>query len=110
MADTKKYNVINSSRVLHKLWEKPGISRIEISEELSLDRSTITKITKQLNENNWIRVVQKNDARENIGRRPEGLIVNEQLGVVLGVEVRPRSLQGAVIDIQGNLLSTEKMI
>ena len=39
---------INVSRILRLIWQKNGISRIEIAAELGLDKSTVTKIVSAL--------------------------------------------------------------
>ena len=35
---------INVSRILRLVWQKRGISRIEIASQLGIDKSTVTKI------------------------------------------------------------------
>ena len=41
---------INTSRILRLVWQKKGISRVEIANTLNLDKSTVTKIVSSLND------------------------------------------------------------
>ncbi|HPX47618.1 MAG TPA: MarR family transcriptional regulator, partial [Treponemataceae bacterium] len=41
---------LNISRVLRLIWQQKGISRIEIAQQLGIDKSTVTKIVSSLEE------------------------------------------------------------
>ncbi len=73
MQKTKKEFImksINISRVLRLIWQKKGISRIDIAKELNLDKSTITNII-----TNFIKIGVVQEMKEGTpgpqgGRRP----------------------------------------
>ena len=48
MVPTRRLYQINSSRILQEIRQNRGKSRIAIAEDLDLDRSTITKVVRQL--------------------------------------------------------------
>ncbi|HRX15523.1 MAG TPA: ROK family transcriptional regulator [Spirochaetota bacterium] len=106
MADIAKLNIINSSRIIRQIWQNPGISRIEIAEQLKLDRSTITKIMKNLMDKGWI-LSQSKDSRENVGRKPVGLTLNTQLGLILGIEIKTENCSAIVTDLNGEIIHSE---
>ena len=106
MADTTRLNRINTTRILQDVWKKKGISRIEIAENLGLDRSTITKIVKTLTEKNLVRIRGKEASRENLGRKPIGLEINTDIGLVLGLEIQTQFCRAMVIDLDGTVRHT----
>ncbi|MDA3900708.1 MAG: ROK family transcriptional regulator [Spirochaetes bacterium] len=106
MADIAKLNIINSSRIIRQIWQFPGISRIEIAEQLKLDRSTITKIMKNLDEKGWVNSIKKT-SREVVGRKPVGLTVNTDIGLVLGIEVKTESCCAVLTDINGSIVYSD---
>jgi predicted NBD/HSP70 family sugar kinase len=92
---------VNATRILQHIWMYPGISRIDLSRELNLNKSTITKIVQTLMDENLVRPASNAYITDGKGRRPTGLYLNEELGVVLGIEIRTESWNAVAVDLNG---------
>lgn len=99
-----KMNTVNISRILRLIWMRRGISRIEISRALGLDKSTVTNITTRLLNDGLIVCLEEGEASSRGGRKPIGLAVNRDHGSILGIELGTDRIMAAVIDLQGRKL------
>jgi ROK family/Winged helix-turn-helix DNA-binding len=100
--------VLNSNniiRVLKSVWLKPGISRIEISKQLGLDKSTVTIVVNRLMELGFIGEIPSHITTYSSGRRPVGLSLREKVGAILGLEIQTSHYYAVVIDLSGTVLS-----
>ena len=61
---------VNVSRILRLIWQHKGISRIEIANELGIDKSTVTKIISNLSEIGIISEIAQGSTGPQGGRRP----------------------------------------
>ncbi len=99
-------NSVNKTRVLQEIRKQSGISRIQIAKELNLDKSTISKITSDLLEQNLIcdkkSIVDSNHA----GRKRIELAINNQFGVVIGIEIQTEYFKTVVINLDGEILTS----
>jgi len=95
---------VNETRILHAIWMNPGISRIGVSRQLNLNKSTVTKIINGLLEEQLVTLAETPDKLDSKGRRPTGLYLNRDLGVVIGLEVKTDSWHGVIIEVNGMLL------
>jgi predicted transcriptional regulator len=75
---------INRSRTIELIRNRPGISRIEASDSLGLNRSTLTHIVNDLLDLKLITEQKSAKAGERGGRIPIGLSIVER--PILGVE------------------------
>ncbi len=101
-------NSINKTRVLQEIRKEKGISRIEISSALNLDKSTISKITSDLLEQGLV-IDKKNDEElKHAGRRRIGLTLNENYGAIIGIEIQTEYYNVVVINLYGEILSKYK--
>ena len=104
---------INQTLVLRMIRENPGISRIAISRELGLNRSTITHIVSDLLERKLI--VEKSLSRDSSpgsgrgGRKPVGLRLNPDAGRILGVEWQIGILRYVLLDLTGRKKQTGEL-
>ena len=94
----------NKSRVLREIWLKDGISRIDISKKLNLDKSTITKITNQLLNLNFINTTTIGETGPLGGRKPVGLSINRSKGSFLGIEIQTSGCSALVTDLHGDII------
>lgn len=99
-------NSNNIIRVLKSIWLKPGISRIEVSKQLGLDKSTVTIVVNRLMELGFIGEIQSSLTPYTGGRRPIGLSLKEQVGVILGIEIQTNSYHGVILDLNGSIISS----
>jgi predicted NBD/HSP70 family sugar kinase len=95
---------VNATRILNAIWSEPGISRIDLARRLNLNKSTITKIMQNLLDENLVRPAESSYVTDGKGRRPTGLYINEDLGVVLGVEIRTESWDAVVVNLRGDVV------
>jgi predicted NBD/HSP70 family sugar kinase len=106
MADSNRLHSINTSRILRTIWLNPGISRIKVAELLDLDRSTVTKIMQVILDRGLVVTAGKNTEQSGVGRRQINLRINEDLGVVLGIEIQDTRYIAVVTTIAGKVLQT----
>ena len=69
---------INTSRILRLVWQKKGISRVEIANTLNLDKSTVTKIVSSLNDIGIINEIAQGETGPQGGRKPIYLVFRKK--------------------------------
>ena len=98
--------MINETRILREVWLSPGISRIGLARTLCLSKSAITKIVGGFLDEGLLVLAQTPDITNSKGRRPTGLYLNGDLGVVLGIEIQTDRWFAVAHDLQGNRVDT----
>jgi DNA-binding transcriptional ArsR family regulator len=99
---------ITRSRVLMLIRQYGKISRIELSRHLSMDRSTMTHVIKDLLDQGILE--EKTDRTpKKSGRIPVLLTLNGNYGVVLGFEYQPDFIRVVVVDLNGRILHREEL-
>lgn len=105
MADNKAYQKkVNISLVMQTIRVKSEISRIDISRELGLDRSTITNIVSKLIERGLLIEKSQGLSVSKGGRKPVYLGINPKFGVVLGLELQVNFYRATLMSIDGSIL------
>jgi len=89
---------------LQEIRKEKGISRIEISKILGLDKSTISKITSDLLEEGLIIDKKTEEELNHAGRRRIGLSLNNNYGVILGLEIQTEYFNAVIINLHGDIL------
>lgn len=102
LASSETARIINRDILLQLVHARQPISRADLSRLSGLQRSTVSQITEQLIAEGWIR--EGATARLPRGRRPTMLLLNNDL-VVFAVDIRPRQVTVATVDLSGRLLS-----
>jgi predicted NBD/HSP70 family sugar kinase len=97
---------INLSRVLRLIWQIKGISRIEIAQQLGIDKSTVTKIVATLEEIGIIRAFAQGEAGPQGGRKPIQLEIIPEFGAAVGIEINTDGFQVTVVDLHGKILGS----
>jgi predicted NBD/HSP70 family sugar kinase len=97
-------NEINVSLVLQKLWLSGGISRTDISRQVKLGKSTVTKIVADLMHRHLVTVAEKGRSGPSGGRTPLRLTINGDYGCVLGVEMQTDFCKAVVINLRGEVI------
>lgn len=95
---------INVSRILRLLWQNKGISRVEIADELGIDKSTVTKITASFTEIGLISELSQGVTGPQGGRRPIFLQITPTFACVGGIEINPERYVCTLLDMHGNIL------
>jgi predicted NBD/HSP70 family sugar kinase len=100
----KKINQINIVRVLREILFNKSISRVEISKNLGIVKSTVTKIVSTLLEYNIVRIVNEGKSGPSGGRRPVNLMINNEYGYILGLEIQTETYTAVAINLLGEIL------
>ena len=100
-------NEINTSLVLQKLWFSTGISRVDISRELGMGKSTVTKIVQSLLKRNLVHAVRGGRSGPSGGRTPTHLMINRQYGHILGVEIQTDFYKAVAINLLGEVIFSD---
>jgi len=93
----------NKFTILKLIKNSNGISRQDISRTLKLSAPAVSKNVAALISAGIIREEGTNETR--LGRKPVLLKYNSNLMYVLGIEIMPRGLRGAISDLSGNIIS-----
>jgi len=95
---------INVSRILRLIWQKRGISRVEIASELGIDKSTVTKIVSSLDELGLISQLSQGDTGPLGGRKPIFLQISPSFACIGGVEINPGRYVCCILNMHGTVL------
>ncbi|WP_028975096.1 ROK family transcriptional regulator [Spirochaeta cellobiosiphila] len=94
----------NVALVLKLIREYNLISRIELSRQLGLKKSTVTNIINELLEYNLVEIRKEGDASQAGGRKPVYLGINPRMGSILGLELEVGYFRAILCDITGQEL------
>lgn len=97
---------LNISRVLRLIWQVKGISRIEIAQQLGIDKSTVTKIVTSLEEIGIIRAFAQGSAGPQGGRKPIQLEIRPDFGAAVGIEITTDGFQVSIVNLHGEILGS----
>lgn len=93
---------LNVSRILRLIWLEKKISRVDIASRLSMDKSTVTKITSELFEKEMIREAESGESGPQGGRKPVFIELNGDYSAVGGIEINSEKLNCSVLDFSGD--------
>ncbi|MEM5946954.1 ROK family transcriptional regulator [Spirochaetia bacterium 38H-sp] len=100
----RKTRTENMSLILKQIWYHDGISRIEISDKVGLNKSTVTNLVTELI---LLGVLEEREQKEtnNVGgRKPIALGLNKNYGIVLGLGVQAEMIRAVAVDIAGDIV------
>ncbi|CCN33579.1 putative Transcriptional regulator/sugar kinase [Vibrio nigripulchritudo MADA3029] len=100
MKPSQNSKIVNLSRVLDCIWRHNRISRVEVAEQLGLDKSTITKIVSLLTEKDLISEVTAKPANSKGGRPKVSLSLNSDIGVLVGIELTDSVINVSVVNVE----------
>ncbi|QEN05037.1 ROK family transcriptional regulator [Thiospirochaeta perfilievii] len=105
VADNKAFQKkANISLVMQTIRVNKQISRIDISRELGLDRSTITNIVSKLIEGELLVELAEGSSVSKGGRKPVLLGLNRDFGTVLGLEIQINLYRATLMNIDGSII------
>ncbi len=90
--------------LLRTIWLNPGISRIALARKLNLNKSTITKAITSLEELGIVTITEEGLPGPKGGRRPIGLTITPDFGVILGLEIRTDKYIATAVSFLGEIL------
>jgi predicted NBD/HSP70 family sugar kinase len=97
---------INMSRILHMIYKRGAVCRPDISKELGLDRSTVSKMISTLGEKNVIKLLDKGDSTLKGGRKPIYLDIDYNIGHVIGIEIQTDFWCGVILNLKGDIVKS----
>lgn len=95
---------INVSRILRLIWQKRGISRIEIASQLGINKSTVTKIVSSLKKIGLVLELSEGTTGPQGGRKPIFLQIAPRFASVGGVEINSGRYVACLLDMYGEVL------
>jgi len=98
-----------SSRIIEKVFSRPGISRSDLVAVLELDKATITNLVSKLLKRGVLREASESGGRRS-GARRVPLEINPGFGYVIGVEVQPEFVAVNALAADGTLLSIKSYV
>lgn len=93
---------LNVSRILRLIWLEKKISRVDIASRLSMDKSTVTKITSELFSKGMICEAESGESGPQGGRKPVFIELNGDYSAVGGIEINSEKLFCTVLDFSGD--------
>lgn len=96
-------SAVNMTRVLRLIYLNHGLSRVEISKRLGLNKSTVSKIVNYLEEISLVETAAIGDAGPTGGRRPIHLRVRPEFGCIMGVEIQTEAFTVVGINLHGDI-------
>ena len=97
---------INHSIIFNYLREKGPTSRMDISRNLKISASAVTRVINTLRKNKY--VIEAEKVETPLGKRPTLLRINAKKGSVLAVDFSQDRLQIGLYDFTGQLLKKHK--
>ncbi|MBI9097388.1 MAG: ROK family transcriptional regulator [Spirochaetaceae bacterium] len=105
-----KVNEINTTRVLQSIWRSSGISRADLSRELGLVKSTVTRIVNSLLNKNILVETPDEALFSGVGRKPLCLKINREYGYILGLEIQTDFYNAVAVNLKGEILFSKTSI
>lgn len=100
---------LNALSVINLVKMKPNISRSDIAKYTGLNKSTIGKLVQTLIDEHWLEECPAPIQLDGAGRRPIGLLLNNNVLALLGAEIGCDYITVLLTSITGNILfSTTK--
>jgi len=98
----------NIARVLNEIRVAPGISRVEIANNLQLDKSTISLIVAILLDKNLILEQEDENSGPKGGRKKILLKLNQDYGHIIGLEIQSEYYRLVVVNLESEIIYQEK--
>ena len=94
---------INSNIILgHIKNYKEGISRAQISREVSISEPTVSKIVSELTAKKIL--VHKGKGKTSLGRKPDLVYLNNEYGKIISLDLGPENTKIAIVDLYGGII------
>lgn len=87
-------------QILQSLYKEPRKSRSDLSQELRLNKSSVSEYINQLLDKKIILEKGMGDSTTKGGRRPISLEINYRYGLFLGIDVAPDQISYALCDLE----------
>lgn len=99
--------VLNRSAIVNYIYKYGPVSRTEISKITNASMATVSRVVNQLLRDRMVRGLEAMDS-DGVGRKPELVEFNSDLGHVVGVYIGERYVIVALCDLKGKVLFKTK--
>ncbi|MBN2618770.1 MAG: ROK family protein [Spirochaetales bacterium] len=100
----------NLALVARSIWKSEGISRVDISKDIELDKTSVSSIVSILLDNNLVEVANIGESMPKGGRKPINLRINKDFGYVLGINIQPDKCKLAILCLDGSVVFKEEIL
>lgn len=94
----------NISLIMNQVWRHPGISRVDMSRSLGLNKSTVSNIVNLLIEKGFLYEAEELSAQPQGGRKPIVIRIRASRCSALGIEIQPSYWRAVLLDLSGEVL------
>ena len=94
----------NTSLVAQLIWRQGGLSRVDISRHLQLNKSTVSNIISYLMDIGLVNEGEHKDATSQGGRKPIELTIARDFGCVFGFDLQPSHYRSVIMSADGSIL------
>ena len=98
----------NDTRIVRTLWQYPNLSRVELSNRLTLDKSTVTVEVTKLIEEGIVQELSEGQAGKNGGRKPIPLRINKDYGYIIGIAIQAGHYTAVAVNLAGEFLEIKE--
>jgi predicted NBD/HSP70 family sugar kinase len=98
----------NRIKICRTLWQYPNISRIELSEKMNIDKSTVTVEVNKMVSQGLILELPDAITNKNSGRKPIPLVLNKDYGVVIGIAIQYGHYTAIAVNLSGEILEVKE--
>lgn len=104
-----KFNIrkANIVEILNLLFNKPNISRIDISKLINLNKASVSEIISLLVESEIVSEIGTGNGSSSGGRKPILLKLNEKAGLSLGIDLGTNYVGYLLTDLNKNIIAYE---
>lgn len=99
----------NANRLLRELWLHRGLSRIQLSQRLDLDKSTVTHMISRMEKQGIVTTLSEGCSSARGGRKPLALGINGEYAHFLGLEIQPGEVVQTLIDLEGHIIKNDTL-
>lgn len=94
----------NLALILREIWKNPGITRVQIAQNLDLDKSTVVNIVNREIKRGIVTPIEKAESTPLGGRKPMMYKINQNFGSILGIEVQNDFYNAILTNLNGDVL------
>ncbi len=94
----------NISMIAQLIWKNNGLSRVDISRLLKLNKSTVSNIISALLGAGLVNEGEHKDSCSLGGRKPIELTINKAFGCVFGFDLQPSHYRSVIMGVDGSIL------
>jgi len=102
----KIVNEVNTTRLLQQIWLSGGTTRVSLAQEIGLVKSTVSRIVSMLLDQGIIRETSEPQPKSGVGRKPVRLEINDEYGMIIGLEIQPDFYHAVAVDFSGKILQS----